>query len=64
MEAHPRVDVATLVQEAVAAGLPRVVVTGGEPTMHDLGPLTEALKAAAPARVVIREAAMAPAPTG
>ena len=45
LEAHPRVDVATLVQEAVASGLPRVVVTGGEPTMHDLGPLTEALKA-------------------
>ena len=45
VEAHPRVDVDTLVQEAVDSGLPRVVVTGGEPTMHDLGPLTEALKA-------------------
>ena len=33
-------------EEAVASGLPRVVVTGGEPAMHDLGPLTEALKGA------------------
>ena len=46
VEAHPRVDVATLVQEAVASGLPRVVVTGGEPCMHELGALTEALQAA------------------
>lgn len=45
-EAHPRVDVGTLVQEAVASGLPRVVVTGGEPAMHDLGPLTDGLRKA------------------
>ena len=44
VEAHPRVDVDTLVQEAVDSGLPRVVVTGGEPAMHDLGPLTAALQ--------------------
>ena len=44
VEAHPRVDVETLVQEAVDSGLPRVVVTGGEPAMHDLGPLTAALQ--------------------
>ena len=44
VEAHPRVDVGTLVQEAVDSGLPRVVVTGGEPAMHDLGPLTAALQ--------------------
>ena len=41
-DAHPQVDVNTLVQEAVDSGLPRVVVTGGEPAMHDLGPLTYA----------------------
>ena len=44
VDAHPRVDVDTLVQEAVDSGLPRVVVTGGEPAMHDLGPLTAALQ--------------------
>ena len=44
VEAHPRVDVDTLVQEAVDSGLPRVVVTGGEPAMHDLGPLTAAIQ--------------------
>jgi 7-carboxy-7-deazaguanine synthase len=46
MEAHPAVAVDALVDEAVASGMPRVVVTGGEPCMHDLGPLTEALQAA------------------
>ena len=46
VEVHPRVALDTLVEEAVASGLPRVVVTGGEPAMHDLGPLTEALKGA------------------
>lgn len=45
-DVHPRVDVDTLVQEAVDSGLPRVVVTGGEPAMHDLGPLTKALRKA------------------
>ena len=44
VEAHPRVDVDTLVQEAVDSGLPRVVVTGGEPAIHDLGPLTAAIQ--------------------
>ena len=46
VEVHPRVALDTLVEEAVASGLPRVVITGGEPAMHDLGPLTEALKGA------------------
>ena len=45
-DAHPKVDVTTLVQEAANSGLPRVVVTGGEPAMHDLGPLTKALREA------------------
>ena len=46
VEVHPRVALDTLVEEAVASGLPRVVITGGEPAMHDLGPLTEVLKGA------------------
>ena len=45
-DVHPQVEVSTLVQEAVDSGLPRVVVTGGEPAMHDLGPLTKALREA------------------
>ncbi|MGB0180035.1 MAG: 7-carboxy-7-deazaguanine synthase QueE [Flavobacteriales bacterium] len=45
-DVHPKVDLSTLVQEAVDSGLPRVVVTGGEPAMHDLGPLTKALRKA------------------
>ena len=45
-DVHPKADVNTLVQEAVDSGSPRVVVTGGEPAMHDLGPLTKALRAA------------------
>ena len=45
-DVHPQVKVSTLVQEAVDSGLPRVVVTGGEPAMHDLGPLTKALREA------------------
>lgn len=46
VEVHPRVAVEELVKEAKDSGLPRVVVTGGEPAMHDLGPLTGALKEA------------------
>ena len=43
---HPRIALSTLVEEAVESGAPIVVVTGGEPLMHNCGPLTEALKAA------------------
>lgn len=43
---HPRIALSTLVEEAAESGAPIVVVTGGEPLMHDCGPLTEALKAA------------------
>lgn len=43
---HPRIDLTTLVEEATESGAPIVVVTGGEPLMHDCGPLTEALKSA------------------
>ena len=42
----PTVGVAELVAEAAASGAPICVVTGGEPAMHALGPLTEGLQAA------------------
>lgn len=45
-EAHPRVSLDTIVQDAVESGRKVVVVTGGEPAMHDLAPLTDALRAA------------------
>lgn len=44
--AHPTVSCAVLAEEAKASKAPICVVTGGEPAMHDLGPLTEALHAA------------------
>ncbi len=40
---HPRRSIADLVAEAKAAHPTFVVVTGGEPLMHDLTPLTTAL---------------------
>lgn len=40
------VDIAKMVELALESGMERVVITGGEPTMYDLGPLTRALKAA------------------
>ena len=43
VEAHPQVTVETLVKEVVESGLPMVVVTGGEPCMHNLGALTTGL---------------------
>ena len=45
-EAHPRQSVEELVAAAVDSGRKTVVVTGGEPAMHNLAPLTEALRAA------------------
>lgn len=41
----PLVDVATVAEQAAASGAPAVVITGGEPTLFPLGPLTEALTA-------------------
>lgn len=38
--------IAELVETVLASGSPIAVITGGEPTMYDLGPLTAALKAA------------------
>ena len=41
----PLYDIATLVAEARERGAQHVVLTGGEPTIHSLGPLIEALQA-------------------
>lgn len=40
---HPAVSVETMLQAVIDAGAKRVVVTGGEPCMYDLTPLTDAL---------------------
>lgn len=40
---HPQLSVAQLTQAASSANPTIVVITGGEPTMHDLQPLTGAL---------------------
>ena len=45
-DALNRMDVAALAEEAAAARPAFVVVTGGEPAIHDLAPLTDALRAA------------------
>lgn len=41
----PYTDIGEVVARAAASGAPCAVITGGEPLMHPLGPLTEALKA-------------------
>lgn len=46
MDRHPRWEVAAIVQEALRYPARIAVVTGGEPLMHDLGPLTVALRSA------------------
>ena len=46
VHAHPQQDLETIVKAAVDSGRKVVVVTGGEPAMHNLAPLTEALRAA------------------
>jgi 7-carboxy-7-deazaguanine synthase len=46
VEAHPKTDVRQLADKAKASGSNIVVVTGGEPTMHNLTALTEELKRA------------------
>ncbi len=43
---HPRKSIEALVTEAIAANPTFVVITGGEPLMHDLTDLTAALKTA------------------
>lgn len=44
VNAHPQVAIAEMVASAKASGTNIVVITGGEPAMHDLGALTEALQ--------------------
>ena len=46
LDAHPRHAIADLVAAVTAYPGRNVVVTGGEPLMHELGPLTAALHAA------------------
>jgi len=46
VDTHPVKSVAILLDEALAHPGRLVVITGGEPLMHDLGPLTETLKEA------------------
>ena len=46
VDTHPIKSVDTLLNEALAYPGRLVVITGGEPLMHDLGPLTEAFQAA------------------
>ena len=43
--AGAKVEVTSLVEEVVATPAPIVVITGGEPTLHDLDPVTRALRA-------------------
>ena len=45
-ELHPVTPLEQMVQNTVASGSPTVVVTGGEPLMWNMGPLTDALHAA------------------
>lgn len=46
MDAHPRLTVDEIINEVKQHPGKIVVITGGEPTMHDLAPLTNALKLA------------------
>ena len=46
MDAHPKVPVAEIVAEAARHPARIAVITGGEPLMHDVGPLTTALRTA------------------
>ena len=41
---HSHVTVDEMVKRIIASGANKVVITGGEPAMYDLGPLTSALK--------------------
>jgi organic radical activating enzyme len=47
---HPVVSIDSMVAFVKSSGADRVVVTGGEPCMYDLGPLTAALKNAGVSR--------------
>ena len=43
-ENHPKVKVSDIVERARKSGAPMAVITGGEPLLHDLDPLTRRLK--------------------
>lgn len=43
---HPHVSIDQIVAKVVASGVQMAVVTGGEPLMHQLDPLTDQLRAA------------------
>lgn len=43
-EKHPKVATGEIVERAAASGARIAVITGGEPLLHDLLPLTQALK--------------------
>lgn len=45
-EGHPRLKVSELVEQAKKSGTSIVVITGGEPLLHDLFPLTSELRKA------------------
>jgi organic radical activating enzyme len=45
VEQHPKTDLSTLVKRVEDSRAKNAVITGGEPAMYDLKPLTEALKA-------------------
>lgn len=43
-ENHPRIDIDEMLKRIKHSGADKVVVTGGEPAMYDLKPLTDALR--------------------
>jgi organic radical activating enzyme len=43
-DAHPKIKVGALVEAVKNSGAPFVVITGGEPLLHDLNPLTTAIR--------------------
>lgn len=45
-DAHPKLEIAGIVAEAQKHAARIAVITGGEPLMHDLGPLTQVLREA------------------
>lgn len=44
MDGHPVLSVSEMADQVVASGAPMAVITGGEPLMHDCGPLTAVLQ--------------------
>ncbi len=43
-ENHPRISVEEITRRVLDSGTDKVVITGGEPAMYDLAPLTESLR--------------------